>query len=201
MFQDFVIVLASSVISFFVGRFTNKSKINLEIYKSQIRFIYAPLSLFFRNNPNYSTDSCIALKDLLNHLINDRIELFPETLLKLSEKINADINQYFYDEIKKHTNVTFENLKANVGLPTSRFSSRWKIMSRSDKISWFMDFIFGPAVLICLSSIFIASILDIANNIMKYSYDLEIFDSYEMLTISSFVFGTGLYILIFKIKK
>ena len=201
MLQDLIFFLMSSVVSFFAGRYTNKSKIYFEIYKSQIKYVYAPISFFFRNHPNYSSDSYLELKELLNHLIKDHIELFPEELLDFTKKMEADISPSLYLEIKNHTKITFENLKSIIGLPTGKFTSRWKIMSKSDKVTWFMNSIFGPAILILAISFFVGCFVNIANDILKEHYNLELFNSYVYLFFSSFVFGFGIYILIFKAKK
>ena len=150
MIQDYLLLIISSFLSFFVGRYTAKSKINLENYRLQLKHVYSLLANHFLRYPKFSRYSCACLKDLLNEIISKNIELCPEILLDMYAELQEKSDPNMYNRIRVHTSVSFENLKSSIGLPSQKISSRWKIMSNKEKIYWFSNRIIVPFFFVML---------------------------------------------------
>lgn len=199
MLEDSILLLITAVSSYFVGRYTNKSKIYIDNTRFQIKYVYAPLYLFFRNHPKYSIVSYNELKKVLTDIIESHVELIPETLLQMADNIDDQNRPINYLKVRDHTNIAFENLKANAGLPTKKFSSRWKMMSKYDKINLMFGHILAPAVLIFMMSVLIGGVLDFLNKITAGIYNISLFEAQDSLYLLSF--GLGIIAFLFLVRK
>lgn len=184
MIQDYLLLIISSLLSFFVGRYTTKSKINLENYRLQLKHVYSLLANHFLRYPKFSRYSCACLKDLLNEIISKNIELCPEVLLDMYAELQEKSDLNIYNRIRVHTNISFENLKSSIGLPSQKISSRWKIMSNKEKMFWFSNhiivpfslcFIFFTISVYCLEIINILSNEMLENSISSFDFKIVTF--------------------------